>query len=245
MSRFDGKVAIVTGAASGIGKATALRFAAEGAKVVIADIQQAAGEAVVNEIAAAGGEARFEQLNVTDELNWNQTVEATVSAYGALDILVNNAGIGDALPIEKTTIENWNKTIAVTQTSVFLGMKAASAALKASATGTVVNISSMYGIVGGAFAGPAYQAAKGAVRLLTKNAALHWAGEVRVNSVHPGFINTPILGDTDKVALASTTPMGRLGEPEEIASMITYLASDEASFITGAEFVVDGGFTAA
>jgi NAD(P)-dependent dehydrogenase (short-subunit alcohol dehydrogenase family) len=245
MSRFDGKVAVVTGAASGIGKAAALRFAAEGAKVVIADIQETAGAAVVAEIEAAGGTAHFVQLNVTDEENWNAAVAATLEKFGALNILVNNAGIGDALPIEQTTIENWNKTIAVTQTSVFLGMKAASAALHASDQPTVVNISSMYGIVGGAFAGPAYQAAKGAVRLLTKNAALHWAGEVRVNSVHPGFINTPILADTDRGALASATPMGRLGEPVEVASIITYLASDEASFVTGAEFVVDGGFTAA
>jgi NAD(P)-dependent dehydrogenase (short-subunit alcohol dehydrogenase family) len=245
MARFSGKAALVTGAASGIGKATALRFAAEGARVVVADVNETAGAATVAEIEAAGGEGRFQALNVTDEAAWDAAVAETVAAYGALDILVNNAGIGDALPIEQTTIENWDRTIAVTQTSVFLGMKAASSALKAAASGTVVNVSSMYGIVGGAFAGPAYQAAKGAVRLLTKNAALHWAGDgVRVNSVHPGFIDTPILADTDRGALASSTPLGRLGRPEEIASIITYLASDEASFVTGAEFVVDGGFTA-
>jgi NAD(P)-dependent dehydrogenase (short-subunit alcohol dehydrogenase family) len=246
MTRFTGTTALVTGAASGIGKETALRLGKEGAAVVVADVNEAAGRAVEEQISAAGGTARFELLDVTDEANWNTVVASTVAAYGTLDILVNNAGIGDALPIEETTIENWDKTIAVTQTSVFLGLKAASSALKAAPAGNAVNISSMYGIVGGAFAGPAYQAAKGAVRLLTKNAALHWAGDgVRVNSVHPGFIDTPILADTDRGALASSTPLGRLGRPEEIASIILYLASSEASFITGAEFVVDGGFTAA
>ena len=245
MTRFQGKVAIVTGGASGIGKATSVRLASEGASVVIADINADAGQAVVDQIAADGGSALFVSLNVTSEDAWNAAVATTVSTFGRLDLLVNNAGIGDARAIEDTPIEVWDKTIAVTQTSVFLGLKASSAALKATGNGSVVNISSIYGLVGGSAAGPAYQAAKGAVRLLTKNAALWWVEDgVRVNSVHPGFIDTPILEGAPREALAATVPMKRLGKPEEIASMVTYLLSDEASFITGAEFAVDGGFTA-
>lgn len=169
-----------------------------------------------------------------------------VSEHGKLNILVNNAGIGDNEPIEVTTKEMWDKVVAVTQTSVFLGTKAAGEALKASGNGSVVNTSSMFGIIGGFGTAPAYHAAKGAVRLLTKSTALGWAKQgVRVNSVHPGFIQTPILGETDQQMLADITPMGRIGQPEEMAAVICFLASDEASFVTGAEFVADGGYTAA
>ena len=244
MARFDGRVALVTGGASGIGKATATRIAAEGGSVVIADVQDKAGAAVVAEIEQNGGTATYVHLDVTDESGWTEAVASTLTRFGRLDILVNNAGIGDTEPLEVTTVETWNKVVAVTQTSVFLGMKAAAEALKQSGHGSVVNISSMYGIVGSGVS-PAYHAAKGAVRLLTKTTALGWAKEgVRVNSVHPGYIDTPILGDTDRALLVGATPMGRLGRPEEIAATITFLASDDSSFATGAEFVIDGGYTA-
>jgi NAD(P)-dependent dehydrogenase (short-subunit alcohol dehydrogenase family) len=244
MTRFEGRVALITGGASGIGKATAKRIAAEGGAVVIADLQDGAGKDVVAEIEDAGGRAAYVHLDVTDEDGWAAAVAFAVDTFGGLDVLVNNAGIGDTEPIEVTTTATWNKVVAVTQTSVFLGMKAAAEALKASGHGAVVNVSSMYGLVGSGVS-PAYHAAKGAVRLLTKTTALGWAAAgVRVNSVHPGYIDTPILGDTDRDALVGATPMARLGRPEEIAAAIAFLASDDASFATGAELLIDGGYTA-
>lgn len=244
MTRFTGKTALVTGGASGIGKATAKQLAEGGANVVIADIQDDVGRAVAQEITDAGGQATYVHLDVTSESDWDAAVADTVKTYGGLTTLVNNAGIGDTLPIEETPQSSWDKVIAVTQTSAFLGMKAASAELQKSGNGAVVNVSSMYGIVGG-LGGPSYAAAKGAVRILTKNTALGWAKKgVRANSVHPGYINTPILGETDREYLINTTPMGRLGEPEEVANVIAFLASDESAFMTGSEVVVDGGYTA-
>ncbi|KQV25338.1 MULTISPECIES: SDR family NAD(P)-dependent oxidoreductase [unclassified Microcella] len=245
MNRLENRIALVTGAASGIGRATALRLASEGASVVVADLQDDRAAAVVAEIEQAGGRASAMHLDVTDESSWASAITATTEAFGGLDILVNNAGIGDTVPLEQSTTDEYLKVVAVTQNSVYFGLKAAAEALKASGNGAVVNVSSMFGIVGGFGTSPAYAAAKGAVRTLTKSVALGWATEgVRVNSIHPGFVDTPILGETDRSMLAQTTPMGRIAQPEELAAAIAFLVSDDASFMTGSEFVVDGGYTA-
>jgi len=245
VARFDGKVAIVTGGASGIGLATVERMAAEGGTVVITDVQDEKGQEAAQRLVDQGYKASYKRLDVVSESDWQRVVAEVVSEHGKLNILVNNAGIGDNEPIEVTTKETWEKVIAITQTSVFLGSKAAGEALKASGNGAIVNTSSMFGIVGGFGTSPAYHAAKGAVRILTKSIALGWAKEgVRVNSVHPGFVDTPILGETDRKMLADITPMGRLAQPEELAAVICFLASDDASFVTGSEFVADGGYTA-
>lgn len=232
-SRLQNRTALVTGAASGIGRATALRLASEGAAVVVADVadEKAAAVAV--------------HLDVTDEASWASAVVAAVARFGGLGILVNNAGIGHTVSLERRATDEYIRVIAITQTSVYFGLTAAAEALKASGNGAVVTVSSMFGIVGGFGTSPAYAAAKGAVRTLTKSVALGWAtAGVRVNSIHPGFVETPILGDIDRVMLAQTTPMGRIAQPEELAAAIAFLVSDDASFMTGSELVVDGGYTA-
>jgi NAD(P)-dependent dehydrogenase (short-subunit alcohol dehydrogenase family) len=249
MSRLTGRVAIITGAASGIGKATAHRLANEGAIVVLTDINDAAGNDVVATLRDLGADAMFIHHDVAEPQDWQRVIDDTIAAYARLDILVNNAGMGDLLNIDEAPLEDWNRTIAINQTSIYLGMKLASPHLKASGHGSVINISSIFGISGGFGTSPAYHAAKGAVRTLTKNVALLWAQQgVRVNSVHPGFIDTPILdsvkGTDFEQVMIDLTPMGRLGRPEEIAAAIAYLASDDASFVTGSELVVDGGYLA-
>lgn len=249
MGRLDGLVALVTGAGSGIGKATAQRLAGEGAAVLVTDFNDDSGNAVAKGIADAGGRARFVHHDVTSASDWEAAVAASIEHFGGLDILVNNAGMGDLATIEDTSLEDWERTIAVDQTGVFLGMKTASAALAASGHGSVINISSIFGTSGGFGTSPAYHAAKGAVRTLTKNVALHWAARgVRVNSIHPGFIDTPILeaakGTEFEQTMIDLTPMGRLGRPAEIAAGAAYLASDDASFVTGLELYIDGGYIA-
>jgi NAD(P)-dependent dehydrogenase (short-subunit alcohol dehydrogenase family) len=249
MRRLQDRVAVVTGGASGIGKATAYRLAEEGAKVIVTDIGDDAGEVVAAHLRELGHEAVFVHHDVTSGSDWERVVEQALEHFGSLDVLVNNAGTGGLGAIEDVTLEDYERNIAVDQTSVFLGMKIAADALKESPHASIVNISSIFGASGGFGASPDYHAAKGAVRTLTKNLALHWATEgIRVNSVHPGFIETPLLDQAKDTpfeqAMLDLTPMGRLGRAEEVAALVAFLAGDDASFITGAEMYVDGGYMA-
>jgi len=249
MERLEDRVALVTGGASGIGAAIAHRLAAEGATVMVTDVQDDLGEKVVAAIRDEGGTAEYAHLDVSSEAGWEEVMDRVRTEQGRLDVLVNNAGMGDLASIEDTSLADWERTISIDQTGVFLGMRTAAALLKASGHGSVINISSIFGAIGGFGTSPAYHAAKGAVRLMTKNTALHWALDgVRVNSVHPGFIDTPILapvkGTEFESVMTSATPLGRLGRPEEIAAGVAYLASDDASYVTGSELYIDGGYTA-
>jgi NAD(P)-dependent dehydrogenase (short-subunit alcohol dehydrogenase family) len=249
MQRLEGRVALVTGAASGIGHATAVRLAQEGAAVVLTDIQDDEGELAAKGIRESGARAVYVHHDVVSESEWQHAMETAAREFGGLDILVNNAGMGDLAAIEDTSLEDYERTISIDQTGVFLGMKIAAGLLAESSHASVVNISSIFGASGGFGTSPAYHAAKGAVRTLTKNTALHWAEKgIRVNSIHPGFIDTPILdvakGTEFEQAMIGLTPMGRLGRPQEIAAGVAYLASDDASFVTGLELYIDGGFMA-
>ena len=266
MGRVTGKVAIVTGAAKGIGAASAKALAREGAKVICSDFDEAGGEALAAEIQRLGGEAIFVAHDVTSESQWENVVAVAEKRFGGLHIVVNNAGIApEGLPIEELTLEGWRHTLAVDLDSVFLGCKHAIRTIKkttaAGAKGSIINISSIMGLIGWPNTAD-YNAAKGGVRLLTKCAALECAGagyDIRVNSIHPGYIDTPLvrnaiansvgaedgIGPNERMEmLVSLHPIGRLGVADEIANMVLFLASDESSFVTGAEMVVDGGYTA-
>lgn len=246
---FQGQVAIVTGAARGIGAAAAKALGDAGAAVVLTDILDDEGEALAAQLGRSGRVARYEHLDVTDESDWRRVVDATMADLGRLDVLVNNAGIGTLPDVESETREGWDRLIAINETGVWLGMKTVAPAMRKSAGGTIVNVSSIFGAVGGFGGSIAYHASKGAVRLMTKNAAIHWAKDgIRVNSVHPGFVDTPMIvavKDTPiEAAILGQTPMGRLGTPEEIGSVIAFVASPAASYMTGSEVYVDGGWTA-
>ncbi|HET8710984.1 MAG TPA: SDR family NAD(P)-dependent oxidoreductase [Spongiibacteraceae bacterium] len=245
--RLQGKSVLITGAASGIGAAHAKLFAANGAKVLLCDVQQELGEAVAKEIRDDGGVAEFFCLDVANASAWTEAVARAVNTFGSLTTLVNVAGIASSAGLEKETDDGWNKVIAINQKGAWLGMKTAMPELLKSGNGAIVNIASMLAIVGspGAFA---YQASKGALRQMTKSVALEYASRgVRANTVCPGVIETPMLaGGSEKIRefQIQATPMKRLGRPEEIAYCSLFLCSDEASYITAADFIVDGGTTA-
>ncbi len=255
MGKLDGRVALVTGATSGIGRATAARLAAEGARVAVAGRDEARGRETVEAIARQDGTAWFAALDVTDEAVWQATIAGIVDTQGRFDILVNNAGTTQPGEIETLALTEWRRIMAVNADGVFLGTKHAIPAMRASGGGAIVNIASVLGITSyGTLS--AYTASKAAVRYFTKCAALECArngSAVRVNSVHPAFIHTPMMeqtaldmyGDieTGKAEFGKLHPIGHVGTPEDVAGAVAYLASDEARFVTGAELVVDGGFT--
>ena len=255
--RLAGKVALISGAATGVqgetmgfGGASAWLFVREGAKVVLSDVNEDLGRKTVGQIRESGGEAMFVRLDVTSEQDWIDTVQATVSSFGRLDILVNNAGIPGQVNMENTTAEIWDSHMAINAKGVFLGTKYAIPELRKAGGGSIINISSFYGMVGSP-GSPSYSASKGAVRIFTKSTAIQYAKDnIRVNSVHPGPCLTPmgagVLSEDQerRATLLATIPTGRFGNADDIAHAILYLASDESSFVTGAELVIDGGITA-
>jgi NAD(P)-dependent dehydrogenase (short-subunit alcohol dehydrogenase family) len=260
--RLHDKVAIVSGGASGIGAETARVFAAQGASVVLCDVQDDLGISVAKEIADAGGIAEYRTLDVCSEEQWISLVAATEQKYGKVNVLANIAGISGrppgmtiqighiaGAPLAEQTLESWNRVMEVNATGVFLGTKSVIPAMQRAGSGSVINISSICGIVG-SFANAAYHASKGAVRIFSKAAAIQYAkDQIRVNSIHPGFVDTPMarpgnLGNVSGKARMDATPLGRFGKPIDIAMGCLYLASDESSWVTGSELVIDGGMTA-
>ena len=249
--RLDGKIALVTGGASGIGAETSRLFAREGAKVAITDLNDDGGRAVAAEI---GDAAFYARLDTRNEAEWQTVVEQSVDTYGRLDILVNAAGVpgrrtdGGSTRIDEQELEDWNRVMDVNSTGIFLGMKTVIPEMRKAGGGSIVNISSIYGLVGSPNSA-AYHASKGAVRLATKSAALQYAAEnIRVNSVHPGIVTTGMNREINEdpvlsVPRLAATPMGRFGQPIDIANGCLFLASDESGWMTGAELVIDGGYT--
>jgi cyclopentanol dehydrogenase len=250
MGRLDGKVALISGGARGQGATEAQLFCREGARVVFGDVLDDDGRKVEAAIRAAGGEATYIHLNVTSEADWRVAVDAAVQRYGKLDILVNNAGILIRKSIEETTEDDWDRIMAVNVKGVFIGTKYAIPAMRQAGGGSIINISSTAGLVGSPYGSSAYTATKGAVRLFTKaTATQHARDKIRCNSVHPGPIDTEmmrdVLGDAAlREERLQRIPLGRAGTTEDIAYGVLYLASDESSFVTGSELVIDGGSTA-
>ncbi|SDF59547.1 NAD(P)-dependent dehydrogenase, short-chain alcohol dehydrogenase family [Fontibacillus panacisegetis] len=249
MGRLDNKVAIITGAAGGMGKEDALLFVKEGAKLVITDIQEEKIKQTAQEIINNGGDAIGVVQNVTSEEDWKRVVDTAIEKYGKIDILVNNAGVSSPTPLLETSTEQWDKVMDINVKSVFFGQKYVVPHMIENGGGSIVNISSIAGLTGANGSGP-YTASKGAVRMLTKATAVDFAKHnIRANSVHPGIIRTPMTDDLmkdDKMKawFDSVTPLPRLGEAQDIAAGVLFLASDESSFITGIELPIDGGFTA-
>jgi len=248
--RVKDKVVLITGAAHGMGESMARLFAREGAKVVVADILVREGRAVVEAIAAHGGEALFQELDVTDESAWREAMAATIARFGRLDILVNNAGISGAVP-DRLSVEHFDRLMSVNARGTFLGLKYGIAEMQKGGGGAIVNVSSISGLVGQMFVHMGYNGAKAAIHVMTKSAAVQHAREgIRVNSVHPGIMppmrtSVTAADPALREKLMTTIPLGRAGRPEEVATAVLFLASDEASYITGTELVVDGGYLAA
>lgn len=249
MGRLNDKVAIITGAGMGMGEAEAILFAKEGAKVIVTDINEKAGIETVQKIEKEGFSAEFKKLDVSKEEDWQQVTQEVVKKYGQIDVLVNNAGIILCNALENTTEDEWDKVFQVNAKGVFFGCKHVVPGMVKAGGGSIINISSIYGIVG-APSYAAYESSKGAVREITKSAAADFAKyKIRVNSVHPGLIDTPmtrdIINDPEKTKrILSTTILERAGRSEEVAYPVLMLASDESSYMTGAEIVIDGGYIA-
>jgi NAD(P)-dependent dehydrogenase (short-subunit alcohol dehydrogenase family) len=248
--RLDGKVALITGAASGMGASMARLFAGEGAKIVVADLLDDDGRRVAADIVAANGAAIFRQLDVSNEAEWQAAIDAALAAYGKLDILVNDAGLSGSAVADLFDTAAWDRLMSINARGVFLGMKFAIPIMKSAGGGSIVNISSISGVTGQPGVHVGYNASKGAVRTLTKAAAVqHGADNIRINSVHPGLM--PPMRSSGRTAdpavrakMLRQVPMGRAGRVEEVANAALFLASDEASYITGAELYVDGGYLA-